>query len=132
MRPYAERRAARIARLEERAATKKDDAAAAFRRADQIANVIPLGQPILVGELATLERNAVRAATKEPELYGDIRVEESENRVRIYFPGKPSEALRSLLKSRGFRWSPSEGAWQRMAGENAWWNAREIAKGVSK
>jgi hypothetical protein len=36
-----------------------------------------------------------------------------ENRLQVVFPGKPSEAVRGVLKSRGFRWSPSQGAWQR-------------------
>lgn len=34
------------------------------------------------------------------------------NRVRLYFPGKPSEEIRDELKSSGFRWAPSVGAWQ--------------------
>jgi hypothetical protein len=36
------------------------------------------------------------------------------NRVQVVFPGKPNEATRRVLKSNGFRWAPSEGAWQRM------------------
>jgi hypothetical protein len=36
------------------------------------------------------------------------------NRVQILFPGKPAERVRDALKALGFRWSPSEGAWQRM------------------
>lgn len=46
------------------------------------------------------------------------------NRVQIRFPGKPDAAQRSALKSRGFRWAPSEGAWQRQASERAWYDAR--------
>jgi hypothetical protein len=38
----------------------------------------------------------------------------SENRIAVIFPGKPSEAIRSIMKSSGFRWSPRLGAWVRM------------------
>jgi len=33
--------------------------------------------------------------------------------TRIFFPDKPSEAIRALLKSAGFRWSPSAACWWR-------------------
>ena len=38
----------------------------------------------------------------------------SENRLRVFFPGKPSDAIRTVLKHNGFHWSPEAGAWQRM------------------
>lgn len=55
-------------------------------------------------------------AGKEDREYeaGDLTVEEcySENRVRIYFPGKPDDEMRENLKRNGFRWAPSMGCWQ--------------------
>lgn len=36
-----------------------------------------------------------------------------DNRVQIVFDGKPPEHVRARLKSSGFRWAPSNGAWQR-------------------
>jgi hypothetical protein len=36
------------------------------------------------------------------------------NRVQLHFDGKPSAETRRVLKASGFRWSPREGAWQRM------------------
>jgi hypothetical protein len=35
------------------------------------------------------------------------------NRLQLKFNGKPSDQVRSILKSNGFRWAPSEMAWQR-------------------
>lgn len=45
---------------------------------------------------------------------GNLTIEEcySENRVRIYFPGKPDDEMRTSLKRNGFRWAPSMGCWQ--------------------
>jgi len=37
----------------------------------------------------------------------------SENRIQFLFNEKPSEEVRNLLKHWGFRWSPSNAAWQR-------------------
>lgn len=43
---------------------------------------------------------------------GQIVTNEEVNRVQIIFDEKPGEELRSKLKHNGFRWAPSEGAWQ--------------------
>lgn len=62
-----------------------------------------------------LER-AKALANKEDREYtfDDITIEEcySENRVRVYFPGKPEDEMRVKLKRNGFRWAPSMGCWQ--------------------
>lgn len=48
------------------------------------------------------------------------------NRVQIVTPGKPDEARRRALKGCGFRWAPSEGAWQRHLSVNALWEACRV------
>ncbi len=67
----------------------------------------------LRARLATLERDK---ATPETILEGDnaVRLEDSpgENRVRLFFPGKPDSSVRARLKSNGFPWAPSLGCWQ--------------------
>lgn len=50
----------------------------------------------------------------------------ADNRLRVYFDGKPPESVRSILKRNGFRWSPDAGAWQRMlSGGIVEWLTRE-------
>lgn len=64
----------------------------------------------------------------EPEQIGEVTIDEGENRVRVRFPGKPPNAVISKLKSCGFRWSPTERAWQRHASDQAWQLARQVAE----
>lgn len=50
---------------------------------------------------------------KEYEI-GEVKVVENytENRLQLFFDGKPSDEIRSELKSNGYRWSPTNGCWQ--------------------
>lgn len=61
---------------------------------------------------------------------GEIQVIDNadDNRVQVYFPGKPSAEIRQALKSNGFRWAPSVGAWQRHRSNAARYHAVMIAK----
>ena len=49
-----------------------------------------------------------------------------DNRVQILFPVKPNEDTRKQLKSHGFKWAPSNSAWQRMRSYDAMRYAKEI------
>ncbi len=68
------------------------------------------------------------APVRVTETIGDVQILQSDNRVRMLFPGKPDEATRTALKKRGFKWSPTAGAWQRMASNGAWYDARTVAE----
>jgi hypothetical protein len=50
---------------------------------------------------------------------GEMIVNDEKNRVQIIFDNIPAPEKRALLKSCGFRWAPSEGAWQRQRTINA-------------
>ena len=65
----------------------------------------------------------------EKEINGVRIVQDTDdNRVRLFFPGKPTANVRSLLKSNGFRWSPNAGAWQRMLNGSGIWAAERVVE----
>ena len=50
---------------------------------------------------------------------GKVEANAADNRLQIFFDGKPEADTREKLKEYGFRWSPSAGAWQRQLNDNA-------------
>lgn len=52
------------------------------------------------------------------------------NRLQMIFKGKPEEHIRKKLKSDGFRWSPSQGAWQSYISTYAMSKALAIAESL--
>jgi hypothetical protein len=56
---------------------------------------------------------------KEEEINGVKVIQNKEEmRLQLIFDGKPAEEMINLLKSKGFKWSPRFGAWQRLLNEN--------------
>ena len=90
--------------------------------------------------IAQLEKKAERAA--EAGAAGDgafdgwefdggcIVRNYTENRLQILFNDKPDQELRTELKRYGFRWAPSQGAWQRLLSNNAEYDAKHVLKGL--
>jgi hypothetical protein len=50
---------------------------------------------------------------------GRAEANTEQNRLQLCFDEKPSDGQRSQLKSHGFKWTPSQGVWQRQLTENA-------------
>ena len=57
---------------------------------------------------------------------GEIVQNAELNRLQIIFDDIPDLALRQSLKSHGFRWSPSNSAWQRQLTANALHDAKKL------
>lgn len=78
--------------------------------------------------IANLEATADDTTTEKT--FGAVRVVDSveENRLQIFFPGKPDENTRCCLRGWGFRWSPTAGAWQRHRSSAATYWGEKIAR----
>lgn len=95
---------------------------AAFETSNNAANIRRMRERV-----AQIERDqAVPVAEVEGE---NARLEDcpAENRVRLFFPGKPPAEVRTRLKRSGFRWAPSLGCWQAYRNHNAIEAARREA-----
>ena len=70
------------------------------------------------GRIAELEAKK-NAVTREKTIKGVRVVENTEdNRIQLFFNGKPEPEVRALAKRCGMRWSPSVKCWQRMLNTN--------------
>ena len=71
---------------------------------------------------------AQQANPEAPEEHDGFQVVKNTdlNRLQIIFDSKPGEDMREWLKSNGFRWAPSQGAWQRQLTANALYAAKHI------
>ena len=86
------------------------------------------------GRIEQLQKEAERAAENAGPVQGDgfLLKENHENgRIQFVFDGKPSERIRGILKGRGFRWAPSEGAWQRMLNDNGRYAAERVIEEIA-
>lgn len=85
------------------------------------ANIKRMEKRIAQLRAAEAARVAAGGEEKRAQYQGVCEVVENfdENRLQIIFDGKPSAEIRDELKSNGFRWAPSQGAWQRQLNNGA-------------
>ncbi len=88
---------------------------------------------ILRMEQRVKELQAIKdAGTSEREVEGIEGLKIVENaeamRIQLIFEQKPDASVRAVLKDNGFRWAPSQNAWQRHLNENGKWAAEQVLK----
>lgn len=79
---------------------------------------------------ARIEELEKRQAEEAPQGWtfdgGEVVINTEINRLQIVFDDRPDYGLKEELKRHGFRWAPSQSAWQRQLTENAITAARKI------
>lgn len=73
---------------------------------------------------------AVKEKGSSEQEYRTFKVVENTEvmRYQIIFDGKPEPEIRDLLKGHGFKWAPSQGAWQRQITANGRYALKEVVE----
>lgn len=118
-------------RVDQAAALLKPDFAnrigfAGYQLSNNSANIKRMEKRVAVLRAAHAEAEAAGGENVSKIYEGLCAVVDNfdENRLQILFAGKPRDDVRAELKSNGFRWAPSQNAWQRQLNNGA----REAAK----
>lgn len=84
--------------------------------------------------IAALKKEQERAEQPTETTYDGFTLTENAEacRIQFIFDGKPEESIRAILKANGFRWAPSEGAWQRMLNDNGRSAAERVIREMQK
>lgn len=77
---------------------------------------------------------AVKSKETTESDYGTFKAVENTDAMRyqIIFDGKPDEDIRNILKGNGFKWAPSQGAWQRQITTNGKYAFKKVIEELQK
>ena len=81
--------------------------------------------------LKTQERASTGGLKAETKLY-KLNEDFADGRIRFRFDGKPRQEVIDIMKSRGFKWSPSNKAWQRQNTPNGVYSAKKVIEELAQ
>lgn len=72
----------------------------------------------LEGRIKSLQATKSQGTQESENKFFKVKENVEAMRIQLFFEGKPEPEVRDILKSNGFRWAPSVGAWQRQLNNN--------------
>ena len=72
----------------------------------------------LEGRIKSLQKTKSQGTRESENKFFKVKENVEAMRIQLFFERKPEPEVRDILKSNGFRWAPSVGAWQRQLNNN--------------
>ena len=84
------------------------------------------------GRIKSLKAAKEKGTQEEECKFFKIVRNTEEMRLQLMFDGKPEPEVREILKSNGFRWAPSQSAWQRHLNGNSEYSLKRVIKQLER
>ncbi len=84
------------------------------------------------GRIKSLQATKARGTLETENQFFKIVENTEAMRLQLFFEGKPEPEVREVLKSNGFRWVPSQSAWQRQLTNNARYALERVVEQLGK
>lgn len=84
------------------------------------------------GRIKSLQATKARGTLETENQFFKIVEDAEAMRLQLFFEGKPGPEVRGVLKSNGFRWAPSQSAWQRQLTNNARYSLERVVGQLGK
>ena len=84
------------------------------------------------GRIKSLKAAKEKGTQEEECKFFKIVRNTEEMRLQLMFDGKPEPEVREILKSNGFRWAPSQSAWQRHLNGNSEYSLKRVIEQLER
>lgn len=82
----------------------------------------------LEGRIKSLQKTKSQGTQESENKFFKVKENVEAMRIQLFFEGKPEPEVRDILKSNGFRWAPSVGAWQRQLNNNGKYAVERVVR----
>lgn len=86
----------------------------------------------LEGRIKSLQATKSKGTQESENKFFKVKENVEAMRIQLFFEGKPEPEVRDILKSNGFRWAPSVGAWQRQLNNNGKYAVERVIRELAE